>query len=64
MSEQIVEPVRLSPSELRSLFLFELDDDQLTWLSRTGTARPARQARRSIPRGSPRPASSSCSPAH
>jgi signal transduction histidine kinase len=37
MSEQIVEPVRLSPSELRTLFLFEtLDDDQLTWLSQHG----------------------------
>ncbi|HEX6758688.1 MAG TPA: ATP-binding protein [Propionibacteriaceae bacterium] len=37
MSEQIAEPVRLSPSELRSLFLFEkLDDDQLTWLSQHG----------------------------
>jgi signal transduction histidine kinase len=37
MSEQIVEPVRLSPSELRTLFLFEkLDDDQLSWLSEHG----------------------------
>ena len=37
MSEQIVKQVRLSPSELRSLFLFEtLDDDELTWLSQHG----------------------------
>jgi signal transduction histidine kinase len=37
MNEQIAEPVRLSPSELRTLFLFEkLDDDQLTWLSQHG----------------------------
>ena len=37
VSEQIVEPVRLSPSELRTLFLFEtLDDDELTWLSQHG----------------------------
>ena len=37
MSEQTVEPVRLSPSELRTLFLFEkLDDDQLAWLSENG----------------------------
>jgi signal transduction histidine kinase len=37
MGEQIAEPVRLSPSELRTLFLFEkLDDDQLTWLSQHG----------------------------
>jgi signal transduction histidine kinase len=38
MGEQIVEPVRLSPSELRTLFLFErLDDDQLAWLSEHGS---------------------------
>jgi len=37
MSEQTIEPVRLSPSELRSLFLFEsLDDEQLSWLSEHG----------------------------
>ena len=37
MSEQTVEPGRLSPSELRTLFLFEkLDDDQLAWLSDNG----------------------------
>ena len=37
MSEPIAEAVRLSPSELRTLFLFEkLDDDQLTWLSEHG----------------------------
>jgi signal transduction histidine kinase len=37
MSEQTVEPVRLSPAELRTLFLFEtLDDDELTWLSDNG----------------------------
>jgi signal transduction histidine kinase len=37
MSEQIVKQVRLSPSELRSLFLFEtLDDDELNWLSENG----------------------------
>jgi signal transduction histidine kinase len=37
MSEPIAEPVRLSPSELRTLFLFEkLDDDQLAWLSEHG----------------------------
>jgi len=37
MSEQTVEPVRLSPSELRTLFLFEhLDDEQLAWLSENG----------------------------
>jgi signal transduction histidine kinase len=37
MTEQTVEPVRLSPSELRTLFLFEsLDDDKLTWLSEHG----------------------------
>src|SRR5512133_345231 len=37
MSEQTAEPVRLSPSELRRLFLFErLDDDQLSWLSENG----------------------------
>jgi signal transduction histidine kinase len=37
VSEQIVEPVRLSPSELRTLFLFQtLDDDELTWLSQHG----------------------------
>ena len=35
---------RLSPSELRTLFLFEaLDDDQLAWLSENGRCemRPA-----------------------
>jgi signal transduction histidine kinase len=37
MNQQITEPVRLSPSELRTLFLFEkLDDDELTWLSQHG----------------------------
>ena len=37
MSEPIAEAVRLSPSELRTLFLFEaLDDDQLAWLSEKG----------------------------
>jgi signal transduction histidine kinase len=37
MSELSVEVVRLSPSELRTLFLFEkLDDDELTWLSQHG----------------------------
>jgi signal transduction histidine kinase len=37
MSEQTVEPVRLSPAELRTLFLFQtLDDDELTWLSENG----------------------------
>jgi signal transduction histidine kinase len=37
MSEQTVESGRLSPSELRTLFLFEkLDDDQLAWLSDNG----------------------------
>jgi signal transduction histidine kinase len=37
MSEPVAEAVRLSPSELRTLFLFEsLDDDQLTWLSQKG----------------------------
>ena len=37
MSDQTVEPGRLSPSELRTLFLFEkLDDDQLAWLSDNG----------------------------
>ena len=37
MSDQTAEPVRLSPSELRTLFLFEkLDDDQLSWLSEHG----------------------------
>jgi signal transduction histidine kinase len=37
MSEKTVEPVRLSPSELRTLFLFEsLDDEQLAWLSENG----------------------------
>ena len=37
MSEQIAEPVRLSPSELRTMFLFEkLDDDQLGWLAEHG----------------------------
>ena len=37
MSEQTIEPVRLSPSELRRLFLFEsLDDEQLSWLSEHG----------------------------
>jgi signal transduction histidine kinase len=37
MSEQASEAVRLSPSELRTLFLFEkLDDDQLRWLSEHG----------------------------
>ena len=37
MNQQIIEPVRLSPSELRTLFLFEkLDDDELTWLSQHG----------------------------
>ena len=37
MNEQITEPARLSPSELRTLFLFEkLDDDELTWLSQHG----------------------------
>src|SRR5215216_1530009 len=37
MSEQTAEPVRLSPAELRTLFLFEgLDDDQLRWLSEHG----------------------------
>jgi signal transduction histidine kinase len=37
MSEQTIEPVRLGPSELRTLFLFEsLDDEQLAWLSEHG----------------------------
>jgi signal transduction histidine kinase len=37
MSEPLAEAVRLSPSELRTLFLFEsLDDDQLAWLSENG----------------------------
>jgi signal transduction histidine kinase len=37
MSEQTIEPVRLSRAELRTLFLFEtLDDDELTWLSDNG----------------------------
>jgi signal transduction histidine kinase len=37
MSEQTAEPVRLSPSKLRTLFLFErLSDDQLSWLSENG----------------------------
>jgi signal transduction histidine kinase len=37
MSEQVAEPVRLSPAELRTLFLFEkLDDEQLAWLSEQG----------------------------
>jgi signal transduction histidine kinase len=37
MTDQITEPVRLSPSELRTLFLFEkLEDDQLAWLSEHG----------------------------
>jgi signal transduction histidine kinase len=37
MSEQTVEPVRLSPAELRTLFLFQtLDEDKLTWLSDNG----------------------------
>src|SRR5438034_7347238 len=37
MSEPTAEPVRLSPSELRRLFLFErLNDDQLSWLSENG----------------------------
>jgi signal transduction histidine kinase len=37
MGEQTAEPVRLSPSELRTLFLFEkLDDDQLSWLGEHG----------------------------
>ena len=37
MSEQTIEPVRLGPSELRRLFLFEsLDDEQLSWLSEHG----------------------------
>ena len=41
MSEPILQAARLSPSELRTLFLFEaLDDDQLDWLSERGTARP------------------------
>jgi signal transduction histidine kinase len=40
MNQQIAEPVRLSPSELRTLFLFEkLDDDELTWLSQHGYCR-------------------------
>ena len=37
MTEHIAEPGRLSPAELRTLFLFEsLDDDQLSWLSENG----------------------------
>jgi signal transduction histidine kinase len=37
MSEQIAPPVRLTPAELRTLFLFEsLEDDQLAWLSEQG----------------------------
>jgi len=37
MSEPIVDAARLSPSELRTLFLFgALDDDQLNWLSENG----------------------------
>jgi signal transduction histidine kinase len=40
MSEQTATPVRLSPTELRTLFLFEeLDDDQLAWLSENGYCR-------------------------
>ena len=37
MTDQTVEPRRLSPDELRTLFLFEsLDDEQLRWLSEAG----------------------------
>ena len=52
MSEQIAEPVRLSPSELRTLFLFEkLDDDQLSWPSQHGYCRnPAMMASNSAAR--------------
>ena len=37
MTDQTVEPRRLSPDELRTLFLFEnLTDEQLQWLSESG----------------------------
>jgi signal transduction histidine kinase len=37
MTDQAVEPRRLSPDELRTLFLFEsLNDEQLRWLSEAG----------------------------
>ena len=37
MTDQTVEPRRLSPDELRTLFLFEsLTDEQLRWLSDVG----------------------------
>jgi signal transduction histidine kinase len=37
MTDQLVEPQRLTPDELRTLFLFEsLTDEQLQWLSEAG----------------------------
>jgi hypothetical protein len=64
MSEQTAEPVRLSPAELRTLFLFEkLDDDQLKWLSEHGYCQTWRPVSRSIPKVTRRPVSTSCSPA-
>ena len=37
MTDQTVEPRRLSPDDLRTLFLFEsLNDEQLQWLSEAG----------------------------
>jgi signal transduction histidine kinase len=41
MTDQTVEPRRLSPDELRTLFLFEsLNDEQLQWLSEAGHVQP------------------------
>ena len=61
MSEQTVEPVRLSPSELRTLFLFEhLDDEQLAWLSENGYCESWLGGQNVYTEGSRRPASMSC----
>ena len=64
MSEPILQAARLSPSELRTLFLFEaLDDDQLDWLSEKGYCKAWLAGERSTPRVIRRRTSSFCSPA-
>ena len=54
MSEQTVEPVRLSPAELRTLFLFETLM-MMSWTGsvRTGTARPGLPASTVYTEGEP-----------
>ena len=59
-AEATSEPERLTPDELRSLFLFEaLDDDQLAWLAERGGSSSTRR-RHDPRRGRRRPSASSC----